>query len=80
MLIRASSPNQNWNGSWGYQNDVQGYQSENTDYSYSSSKPTSPQEENRSRKNSKKDKKKEDKKPDWNNRWGDDELWESLNN
>lgn len=77
---RASSPNQNWNGSWGYQSDIQGYQSENTDYSYSS-KPTSPQGEGQVRKNSKKEKKKDERKPDWNSsKWGDDELWESLNN
>lgn len=81
LNFRASSPNQNWNGSWGYQSDIQGYQSENTDYSFSS-KQTSPQgDNNQVRRNSKKGKKKDEKKTDLiNNVSGEEELWESLNN
>lgn len=79
-LFRASSPNQVWNDSYSYQSKSQGYQSDLNDYSYNS-KPTSPSSEAQPRKSSKKQKKKEnEKKPEWNNKWGDDELWESLNN
>lgn len=71
------SPNQNWNGSWGYQNEQQGYQSESTDYSYNS-KATSPSSDTQRRSTKKEKKPKEEKKP--SDKWGDDELWESLNN
>ncbi|KAJ8927925.1 hypothetical protein NQ314_019555 [Rhamnusium bicolor] len=74
------SPNQNWDGSWGYQNDNHGsYQSDIRDNSYNSN-AASPSEE-RSQKVSKKDKKPKEQqgKNDWNDKWGDDELWESLN-
>ncbi|XP_022904784.1 ADP-ribosylation factor GTPase-activating protein 1 isoform X2 [Onthophagus taurus] len=76
------SPNQNWNGSsWGYQNDVTpGYQSEGSFNAYDS-KTTSPTEavvkRSKDKGDKEKDKKKEQKKYD---KWGDDELWESLNN
>ncbi|XP_019873497.2 ADP-ribosylation factor GTPase-activating protein 1 [Aethina tumida] len=70
------SPNQNWDGSWGYQNDSQGYQSDSRDFA--SSNATTPSD--MSHKSSKKEKKsKEQKKNTWDDKWGDDELWESLN-
>lgn len=78
IFCRASSPkspSQNWNGSWSYQSESQGYQSESTDYSYNS-KATSPTAENRKPKKEKKPK--EEPKPA--DKWGDDELWASLNN
>ncbi|XP_015834270.1 ADP-ribosylation factor GTPase-activating protein 1 isoform X4 [Tribolium castaneum] len=66
------SPGQNWDGSWGgYQSDHQGYQSDSRDFS----SPTSPT----GAKSSKKEKKTKEKKANWDDKWGDDELWESLN-
>lgn len=78
---RASSPrspNQNWDGSWGYQNDNHGsYQSNIRDISYDSN-TTSPEE--KSQKVNKKEKKSKDpQSKNWDDKWGDDELWESLN-
>lgn len=75
FFCRASSPkspNQNWDGnSWGYQSDHRSYQSDSRDFI--SSEATSPV-------SGKKEKKaKEEKKANWDNKWGDDELWESLN-
>lgn len=72
MSYRASSPtSQNWNGNWSYQNDSPSYPE-----SKNSSNATSPIEE--SAKKEKKTKEKKEKNT-WNDKWGDDELWESLN-
>ncbi|KAL1516879.1 hypothetical protein ABEB36_000717 [Hypothenemus hampei] len=78
---KASSPKSlnNWeSSSWGYQNDTPsgGYQSDYRDYSGSNSNVTSPTENKNVHK---KEKKKETKKPA-DDKWGDDDLWESLNN
>ncbi|XP_066256522.1 ADP-ribosylation factor GTPase-activating protein 1 isoform X1 [Euwallacea similis] len=80
---KASSPKSpnNWeSSSWGYQNDTPsgGYQSDYRDYSSNTSIATSPTDTKTS--SSKKEKKKEAKKPAVDDKWGDDELWESLNN
>ncbi|CAG9829898.1 unnamed protein product [Diabrotica balteata] len=78
------SPNQNWEGDWsGYQNEDHGsYQSDLK--TYSSNSITSPTED-RSSKSNKKERKPKEKETQkkventWNDKWGDDELWESLN-
>nr|CAI5846396.1 unnamed protein product [Callosobruchus analis] len=73
------SPNQNWSSNnWGgYQNDNQDtYRSDMRDFS-NNSIATSPTEEKT--KSCKKDKKSKQGKNEWNDKWGDDELWESLN-
>lgn len=77
---KASSPKSpnNWDSSsWGYQNDTPsgGYQSDYREYSASNSIVTSPTE---SKATSRKEKKKEIKST-VDDKWGDDELWESLN-
>ncbi|XP_030753750.1 ADP-ribosylation factor GTPase-activating protein 1 [Sitophilus oryzae] len=79
---KASSPkssNQNWDSSWGYQNDTPtgGYQSDYRDYSASNSVTTSPTE---SKPTNRKEKKQKEPKKTCDDKWGDDELWESLNN
>ncbi|XP_057657462.1 ADP-ribosylation factor GTPase-activating protein 1 [Diorhabda carinulata] len=75
------SPNQNWDGEWtGYQNeDHDSYQSDLKNYS-SNSATISPVEEKCVR-SSKKDKKTKENEitNNWTDKWGDDELWESLN-
>lgn len=79
--FRASSPkspNQNWDGSWGYQNEHQGYQSDSK--SFIDSQASSPVSTEKICKKEKKSKDKEKKADNWDNKWGDDELWESLNN
>ncbi|CAG9763257.1 unnamed protein product [Ceutorhynchus assimilis] len=79
---KASSPKSpNWeSSSWGYQNDTPtgGYQSDYKEYSASASNSitTSPTE---AKATNRKEKKKEAKKPVVEDKWGDDELWESLN-
>ncbi|XP_050312120.1 ADP-ribosylation factor GTPase-activating protein 1 [Anthonomus grandis grandis] len=79
---KASTPKSpgNWDSSsWGYQNDEAsggGYQSDYREYSASNSIATSPSD---SKTTNRKKEKKESKKP-VNDKWGDDELWESLNN
>ncbi|KAF7265967.1 hypothetical protein GWI33_020704 [Rhynchophorus ferrugineus] len=79
---KASSPkssNQNWDSSWGYQNDTpSGYQSDYREYSATNSVTTSPTESRAT--NRKEKKQKEQKKSTYDDKWGDDELWESLNN
>lgn len=79
FFYRASSPkspNQNWDSSWGYQSGS--YQSDSRDFI--SSEATSPVSNNQKQSGSKKEKKtKEEKKATWDSKWGDDELWESLN-
>lgn len=83
FLFRASSPkspNQNWDGGWGgYQSDHRSYQSDSRDFI--SSEATSPVSGSQKQGSSRKEKKtKEEKKVNnWDNKWGDDELWESLN-
>lgn len=83
LIIRASSPkspNQNWDSGWGYQSDHRSYQSDSRDFI--SSEATSPVGGSQKQSSSKKEKKssKEDKKPNnWDSKWGDDELWESIN-
>ncbi|KAK9695954.1 putative GTPase activating protein for Arf [Popillia japonica] len=84
---KASSPKSpsQWNGgNWGYQNENQvGYQSEVQDYNNSySSQTTSPTEATKRSKDKKEKKKEPQKKTATVNdsKWGDDELWESLNN
>lgn len=77
---KASSPKSpnNWDSSsWGYQNDTPsgGYQSDYREYSASNSIATSPTES----KTTRKEKKNEQKKSPGDYKWGDDELWESLN-
>ncbi|KAJ8941040.1 hypothetical protein NQ318_015516 [Aromia moschata] len=75
------SPNQNWDNSWGYQNDNHGsYQSDIRDMSYNSN-PASPSDDRSSRsvKKERKPKEAQSKTDGWNDKWGDDELWESLN-
>lgn len=82
LFFRASSPkspNQNWDGSWGYQNENHGsYQSDVRDYKNNSAASSPTEDKSRS---SKKDKKPKEKqaKAEWNDNWGDDELWENLN-
>lgn len=80
------SPGQNWDGSWGYQNDNHvGYQSDSREYS--SSNATSPVDQSSVSQSTKKEKKEKSKDKDkknqdekkWDDKWGDDELWESLN-
>ncbi|XP_018580284.1 ADP-ribosylation factor GTPase-activating protein 1 isoform X1 [Anoplophora glabripennis] len=69
------SPNQNWDGSWGYQNENHGSYQSNISYE---SNTTSPEE--KSQKANKKEKKPKDQQnKNWDDKWGDDELWESLN-
>ncbi|XP_044258023.1 ADP-ribosylation factor GTPase-activating protein 1 isoform X2 [Tribolium madens] len=71
------SPGQNWDGSWGgYQSDHQGYQSDSRDLS--GSNPTSPTGST-TQKSIKKERKTKEKRSNWDDKWGDDELWESLN-
>ncbi|XP_019766534.1 ADP-ribosylation factor GTPase-activating protein 1 isoform X2 [Dendroctonus ponderosae] len=81
---KASSPKSPtyWeNSGWGYQNEdgaaSGGYQSDYREYSASTTAATSPTE---SKSANRKEKKKEAKKPVAADKWGDDELWESLNN
>ncbi|XP_045461595.1 ADP-ribosylation factor GTPase-activating protein 1 isoform X1 [Harmonia axyridis] len=71
---KASSPKSgDWEG-FKYQSDEhQSYQSGFTDPQSNVRSPTEAQ------KSSKGDKSKEKKKGQWNDQWGDDELWESLN-
>lgn len=87
VSIRVSSPktpNHNWDGGWGgyqsesrgYQNETQGYQSNSIDH-LNNFKITSPSEKKSSKKE--KEKKGKEKKTNWDDKWGDDELWESLN-
>lgn len=45
--------------------------------SYNDSNTTSPEE--KSQKVNKKEKKKDQQNKNWEDKWGDDELWESLN-
>lgn len=72
---KASSPSQDWE-TWQAQNDEHSYQSSYNDFSTIKS----PAESQKSIKSEKKNKDTEkEKKPNWNNQWGDDELWESLN-
>ncbi|XP_065161909.1 ADP-ribosylation factor GTPase-activating protein 1 isoform X1 [Atheta coriaria] len=70
---KASSPKSPTSQQWGYQNESNSYQSP-TDSKTTS--PISPTENKRS--SAKKKTSREEKK--WDNKWGDDELWESLNN
>ncbi|KAJ8919792.1 hypothetical protein NQ315_006321 [Exocentrus adspersus] len=74
------SPNQNWDGgSWGYQNDNHGsYQSNIYDVPCTSD-ATSPVEDKAQKASKKEKKSKEQQNKNWNDKWGDDELWESLN-
>lgn len=78
------TPNPNWDSSLsyqsdslGYHSDVIGYQSNCTD-NLNNLKISCPTEKRSSKKE--KDKKTKDpKKSTWDDKWGDDELWESLN-
>ncbi|CAG9854749.1 unnamed protein product [Phyllotreta striolata] len=73
------SPNESWEGGWsGYQNEDNGsYQSGLKNYSSNSA--ASPTEK-AGRTTGKAESKAKEGKNTWNdNKWGDDELWESLN-
>ncbi|KAF5303713.1 hypothetical protein FQR65_LT00857 [Abscondita terminalis] len=79
------TPNHNWDTSASYQSDSLGYHSDMMSSYQSNSvdhlnnlKMASPTEK-RSSKRSKDKKSKEQKKTAWDDKWGDDELWESLN-
>ncbi|KAF5302675.1 hypothetical protein FQA39_LY10171 [Lamprigera yunnana] len=78
------TPNQNWDASLSYQSDSLGYHSDMMGYQSNSVdqlnnfKVSSPTEK-RSTKRSKDKKAKDQKKTSWDDKWGDDELWESLN-
>lgn len=79
FLNRASSP-QNWDGgSWGgYQSDHhRSYQSDSRDFI--SSEATSPVGGGQKVVKKEKKTKEEKKTNNWDSKWGDDELWESLN-
>lgn len=77
------TPNHNWDSSLsyqsdslGYHSDVMGYQANCTDHL--NNLKISPTDKRSSKKD--KDKKtKEQNKSAWDDKWGDDELWESLN-
>ncbi|KAK4877331.1 hypothetical protein RN001_009837 [Aquatica leii] len=79
------TPNHNWDTSLSYQSDslgyhsdmMGGYQSNSIDH-LNNLKVSSPTEK-RSTKRSKEKKSKDQKKATWDDKWGDDELWESLN-
>ncbi|XP_017783545.1 PREDICTED: ADP-ribosylation factor GTPase-activating protein 1 isoform X2 [Nicrophorus vespilloides] len=72
---KASSPK---SPSWGYQNDSQSFHSEQFDSK--STSPTSPGDGQKKAAKSGAAKKTKDPEKKWDNKWGDDELWESLNN
>ncbi|XP_044745806.1 ADP-ribosylation factor GTPase-activating protein 1 isoform X2 [Coccinella septempunctata] len=73
---KASSPKSGeWDG-WKYQNEE--HQSYQSGFGEFQSNVKSPSESQKSLK-SDKNKEKEKKKGQWNDQWGDDELWESLN-
>ena len=78
---KASSPKSPT--SWGYQNDMTGsYQSDEAPDSKATSptSPTSHHQQPKTKSKEKADKPAAAAPKKWDNKWGDDELWESLNN
>ncbi|CAH1101963.1 unnamed protein product [Psylliodes chrysocephalus] len=77
------SPNESWDGGWsGYQNEENGsYQTglNVKNYLSNSATTTTTTIEKSNRTTSKEETKTKDVKNNWNEKWGDDELWESLN-
>lgn len=73
-VTTPKTPTHNWENSWGGETGTQSYQ-----LSPSLDQTINMKNSSSSEKCNVQEKKGKEKKSTWDNKWGDDELWESLN-